>query len=70
MDAETLQKVVDLAKAQDQTWIKVEFGIWHNASDGTEFHVHFIHDSGPVTGEGFTLEDAYSDLCRQLKPKE
>ena len=69
-DAETLQKLIDLAKAQDQTWIKVEFGVWHNAREGTDFHIHFVRDSGPVTGEGFTFEEAFQHLQRQLKTGE
>ena len=70
MDADTLQKLIDLSRHEPQSYVKVDLGISHGPTTRIEVQIHYVRDPGAVTGLGNSVDEAYEDLLRKLKSGE
>ena len=70
MDADTLQKLIDLARKEPQSYVKVDLGIWHGPTTRIDVQIHYVRDPGAITGLGCSVDEAYEHLQRQLKTVE
>ena len=70
MDADTLQKLIDLARQEPQSYVKVDLGIWHGSTTRIDVQIHYVRDPGAVTGLGNSVDEAFEDLLRKLKSGE
>jgi hypothetical protein len=67
MDGQILQKLIDLAREEAQTYVKVDLGIWHGPSPRIDVQIHYVRDPGTITGLGSSVEEAYQDLIGKIK---
>jgi hypothetical protein len=70
MDPTILQKLIDLAMLEPQTYVKVDLGIWHGLQPTLNVQIHYVRDPGAITGMGDSVDAAYLDLLRKLRTGE
>ena len=70
MDADTLQKLIDLARKEPQSYVKVDLGIWHGPTTRIDVQIHYVRDPGAITGLGNSVDEAYQHLLQQLRTGE